>query len=171
MTGTPDELSARMRAAMGRFTTGVAVVTTLAAGRPHGMTVNSLTSVSLAPPTLLVSLTVGARTTDAVLASGRFAVSILSVRQEQIARRFARRGEDHFGRLPPVFGQHQLPVIPNALAHFECTVHEHLPVHDHRIVVGDVERVCDRDGEPLAFLSGRFGDYRDRENIPAPWLS
>lgn len=154
---------------MGRYATGVAVVSTFADGRPHGMTVNSLTSVSLEPPTLLVSLTIGARTTEAVLASRRFAVSVLSARQEPIARRFAVRGDDHFGRLPLSFGDHDIPVIPAALAHLECTVREQVQVYDHLVVLGDVLRVCDRDGEPLAFLGGRFGDYRDRDDSPAAW--
>lgn len=88
----------------GRFATGVAVITTSAAGTPHGMTVNSLTSVSLEPPMLLVCLTIGARTTDAIVKGGRSAVNILSARQEQLALRFARRGEDHFAGLDVTTG-------------------------------------------------------------------
>lgn len=84
---------------MGRFATGVAVVTTTADGAPHGMTVNSLTSVSLEPPLLLVCLTTGARSTEAIIHAGRFAVNILPARQEPLALRFARRGEDHFAGL------------------------------------------------------------------------
>lgn len=160
-----------MRRTMGRFATGVAVITALAPdGQPHGMTVNSLTSVSLDPPLLLVCFTNGARTATAVTTSGRFAVSILASRQEAIARRFASRGDDHFAGLPLTYGEHQIPVVPDALAHLECTVHEEFTAGDHVVVIGAVERTCDRDGHPLAFLNGRFGDYTDRGHEPVNWF-
>ena len=99
--------------AMGCWTTGVAVITTVDRnGRPHGMTVNSLTSVSLDPPLLLACLTHGARTAGAVLDAGRFAVSILAARHEPIARRFADRGEDHFAGLPPTTATTSSPPCP-----------------------------------------------------------
>ncbi len=161
-----------MRRTMGRFATGVAVVTTLSEdGQPHGMTVNSLTSVSLEPPMLLVCFTLGARTSDAVTESGRFSVSILAARQEPIARRFAARGDDHFAGLPLNFGNgHQVPIVPNALAHLECTLERQLTVGDHLIVLGAVVRTCEREGAPLAFLNGRFGDYTDRGHEPVSWF-
>lgn len=162
---------AAMRRAMGRFATGVAVITALDTdGVPHGMTVNSLTSVSLDPPLLLVCFTHGARTATAVTDAGRFAVSILAARQEPIARRFAARGDDHFAGLPLSYGQHQVPVVPDALAHLECTVDRTVEAGDHTVVFGLVQRTCDRDGQPLAFLSGRFGDYADRGHDPLPWF-
>ncbi|GAA1355985.1 flavin reductase family protein [Saccharothrix algeriensis] len=161
-----------MRRAMGRFATGVAVVTTRGAdGAPHGMTVNSLTSVSLEPPLLLVCLTTGARSTDAVVSAGRFAVSILSSRQEHLALRFARRGEDHFAGLDVTHGRHRVPVIPDAFAHLECDVERHFTAGDHVVVIGHVRDACERDGEPLGFLRGRFSDVLDRGHAPAPWIS
>jgi len=160
-----------MRRTMGRFTTGVAVVTTVTEGELHGMTVNSLTSVSLDPPILLVCFNHGARTADAVLAAGTFAVSVLSSRQEPIAWRFASRGEDHFSGLPVEYGKHDVPVVPNALAHAECLVHSHQVVGDHLVVFGQVKRLCDRDGLPLAFLGGKFGDFRDRGHDPFEWFA
>jgi flavin reductase (DIM6/NTAB) family NADH-FMN oxidoreductase RutF len=159
-----------MRRAIGRFATGVAVVTALDDGQPHGMTVNSLTSVSLEPPLLLVCLTTGARTTDAVISDGRFAVNILGARQEEIALRFARRGADHFAGLPLSYGEHRIPVVPEALAHLECTVDRHLEAGDHVVVFGRVERVCERAGAPLAFLGGRFSDLTERGQEPEHWF-
>ncbi|WP_425936677.1 flavin reductase family protein [Streptomyces sp. DT24] len=142
---------------MSRFATGVAVVTARAPdGTRHGMTVNSFTSVSLDPPLLLVCLTTGARSTEAVTGAGRFAVSFLSARQQHIALRFARRGEDHFAGLPADDGEHSLPVVPGALAHLVCDVDRHLVAGDHVVVVGRVREMCDRPGEPLAFFGGRF---------------
>lgn len=86
----PDGLA--MRRTMGRFLTGVAVVTTDHDGEQYGMTINSLTSISLDPPILMISLNFNTRTGDAVLASGKFAVSILGAKQEAVARQFAQRG-------------------------------------------------------------------------------
>ncbi|GAB2738818.1 flavin reductase family protein [Salinifilum aidingensis] len=158
-----------LRRTMGRFTTGVAVVTT-ADDQPHGMTVNSLTSVSLDPPLILVSLTVGARTTEAVSASGTFAVSVLSSRQGELAMRFARRGEDHFAGLPLEYGEHRLPIVPGALAHVECEVQQEIPAGDHVVFLGRVVATCDRDGEPLVFHSGRFLDSTGHGPEVPPWF-
>ncbi|GAA4523079.1 flavin reductase family protein [Amycolatopsis samaneae] len=160
-----------MRRAMGRFATGVAVVTATGTdGTPHGMTVNSLTSVSLDPPLLLVCLTIGARSTDAVTGTGRFAVNILSARQEHLALRFARRGEDHFAGLPVTTGSHAVPIVPDALAHLDCAVERHFTAGDHVVVFGHVRRVCERDGEPLGFFGGRFGDLTCRGHEPVHWF-
>jgi flavin reductase (DIM6/NTAB) family NADH-FMN oxidoreductase RutF len=164
-----------MRAAMGRYLSGVAVVTTLAGGgRPTGMTVNSLTSVSLDPPVLLVCLTESARSAAAVLAAGRFAVSVLAVDQEPIAARFAARGADHFAGLAPVYEGHAVPVVPGALAHLECSVAQAIRVGDHDVIFGGVLRTCYRDGVPLAFHAGRFGRFgrfdREEEQELVPWL-
>jgi flavin reductase (DIM6/NTAB) family NADH-FMN oxidoreductase RutF len=159
-----------MRRTMGHFATGVAVVTTSVDGTPHGMTVNSLTSVSLAPPLLLVCLTTGARSTDAVVAAGRFAVNILSARQEHIALRFARRGEDHFAGLDVTQGRHRVPVIPDAFAHLECTVDRQCIAGDHLVVIGQVADVCAREGEPLGFVGGKFSDVLVRGHEPERWF-
>ncbi|WP_242908090.1 flavin reductase family protein [Actinomadura terrae] len=162
---------ATMRRVMGRFATGVAVITALdACGDPHGMTVNSLTSVSLDPPLLLVCFGVRARTALAVAESGRFAVSVLAARQEPIALRFAGRGEDHFAGLPLTYGEHDVPVVPDALAHLECTVERRVAAGDHMVVFGAVRRTCDREGPPLAFLGGRFGDFTPRGHQPPSWF-
>lgn len=159
-----------MRRVMGRFGTGVAVVTTMHEDVPHGMTVNSLTSVSLDPPLLLVCLTTGARSTTAVTGAGRFAVSILSARQQHLALRFARAGEDHFASLELAYGEHAVPVIPDAFAHLECEVDRHFTAGDHEVVLGRVVATCERDGEPLGFLAGRFTDLVERGNQPTTWL-
>ncbi|WP_306255017.1 flavin reductase family protein [Ornithinimicrobium cryptoxanthini] len=160
-----------MRDALGRFATGVAVITTHdGAGRPQGMTVNSLTSVSLTPPLILVCLSESARTTKAALATGSFVASVLSERQEPLARRFASPANDHFADLDLHYGEHLLPVIPEALAHIECSVADVFPGGDHVILVGHVARLCARPGQPLAFYSGKFGDYQDRGQEPVRWF-
>lgn len=160
-----------MRRAMGRFTTGVAVVSADDGdGEPCGMTISSLTSISLDPAIVLVSLTHGSRTTDAVDARGRFAVSILSSRQEAVARRFATRGGARFEGLPSDRTGLGLPVVADALAHLECTVHSAHDIGDHRVFYGDVAELRWRDGTGLVFYSGRFGDFHDFGHDGVPWL-
>ncbi|WP_211261574.1 flavin reductase family protein [Pseudonocardia acaciae] len=161
---------ATMRDVMGRFATGVAVVTGERHGVPHGMTVNSLTSVSLRPPLLLVCLSAGARSTEAITAGGRFAVNILSARQEHLARRFAQRGADHFAGLSVERGRHGVPVIPDAFARLECDVDRHFVAGDHVVVIGEVRELRAREGEPLGFLRGKFSDIVDRGREPVDWF-
>lgn len=153
--------------AMGCWTTGVAVITTVDRnGRPHGMTVSSLTSVSLDPPLLLACLTHGARTAGAVLDAGRFG-RVHPRRPARAHRPPLRRPRRRpLRRATANYGHHQLPAVPGALAHLDCTLDRHIDPGDHVIVFGAVQRTCHRDGEPMAFLSGRFGDYTDRGHEP-----
>jgi flavin reductase (DIM6/NTAB) family NADH-FMN oxidoreductase RutF len=159
-----------MRQTMGRFATGVAVITTEHDGVPHGMTVNSLTSVSLEPPLLLICCNHGARSAEAVQAAGRFVVNVLSARQQGIALRFAQRGEDHFAGLGLEYYGHRVPVVPHALAHLECEVDRVFEAGDHTVVLGAVTRVCSRDGEPLGFYGGRFADVQQHGAEPEHWF-
>ncbi|WP_245367356.1 flavin reductase family protein [Nocardia goodfellowii] len=155
---------------MGRFTTGVAVVSAEHAdGTACAMTISSLTSISLEPPIVLISLTHGSRTTEAVDVSGRFAVSILSARQEPLARRFATRGGARFEGVPYDLGNSGLPLIQDSLAQLECRVHYAHDIGDHRVVYGEVTDMRWRDGTGLVFYSGRFGDFRDFGHDELPW--
>jgi flavin reductase (DIM6/NTAB) family NADH-FMN oxidoreductase RutF len=159
-----------MRRTMGRFLTGVTIVTAADDGAVHGMTVNSLTSVSLDPPLLLVCLTNAARTTTAVLRSRRFVVNILSARQERIALRFARRGADHFADLPLVPSRYGSPVVPDALAHLDCAVQQVMSAGDHQVVIATVHRLDDREGEPLGFFGGRFCTVAEESELVPQWF-
>lgn len=159
-----------MRQTMGRFATGVAVITTELDGKAHGMTVNSLTSVSLDPPLLLVCFNRGARSAEAVSAAGRFVVNILSKRQQAIALRFAKRGEDHFAGLGLEYGDHKVPVVPQALAHLECELERSVEAGDHTVVFGAVTDVCSRNGEALGFYGGHFSDVVPHGHEPEHWF-
>ena len=122
---TPDEF----REVIGHFATGVTVITTTEAGRPLGTTASAVTSLSLEPPMILVCMNKESATGRAMAASGRVAVNILGARQEEIALRFARRGANHFDGLPLLYGDegvHAVPVVPDALAHLECTIDREL---------------------------------------------
>lgn len=171
--GTSVVEAMAMRHALGRFATGVAVVTTSHDDVPHGMTVNSLTSVSLDPPMLLVCLTTGARTTDAVTGRGRFVVNILAARQEPIALRFARRGEEHFDGLDTHLADtvHQVPVVPGALVHADCIVEQSITAGDHVVVLGRIEQLCTGAGTPLGFYSGRFATIAPHGDEQEHWFA
>lgn len=157
----PSADSDILRAVCGRFATGVTVVS---AGReePSGMTANSFTSVSLDPPLILVCVNRNASIYRAVLESGSFAVSMLSARQEQVARYFADRsrprGLAEFGEIgwspAPRTGA---PVLHDALAWLDCALATSYEGGDHVIFIGSVlASGCGPAHDALIFFGGRF---------------
>jgi flavin reductase (DIM6/NTAB) family NADH-FMN oxidoreductase RutF len=149
--------SALFRQLMGRFTTGVVVLTARTAdGTPQGMTVNSLASVSLEPPLLLVSIDHKAEMHRTLTTTGHFALNVLSASQEGLSRRFAgdRAGRfDGIGWQPSPLG---LVWLDGALAHMEC---ERVALHeagDHTILVGLIQAGTAGDGRPLCYFRGGY---------------
>lgn len=145
------------RAAMGAFATGVAVVMANHNERLHGMTVNSLTSVSLDPPLLLVCPRRGSTTGLAMKSSGSFVVNILDEQQRDIATRFVGDFANRFDGLDLGHSPRGFAVLANALAHFDCLVRNVYEGGDHDIVVGEVVSCTQRAGSPLLFYRGQFG--------------
>ena len=146
------------RHVMGHFATGVTVITTVHDGRLHGMTANSVTSVSLDPLLILVCLVREARTALAIQAAERFAVNILREDQEELSRRFARAGQDHFEGLEIVEGSHGLPLLPGCLAYLSAQVTEIVQAGDHDVVFAAVDHceVSPNGGAPLLFFQGGY---------------
>lgn len=154
MTGVD---SALFRQLMGRFTTGVVILTARTAdGRPQGMTVNSLASVSLEPPLLLVSIDHQAEMHHTLTTTTHFALNILSSHQEWVSRRFAGNREGRFdgiGWQPSPIG---LVWLDGALAHIEC---ERVALHeagDHTILIGLLQAGMAGDGRPLCYFRGGY---------------
>ncbi len=149
------------RGLIGRFATGVTVVTTNVRGRLHGMTANAVCSLSLDPLQLLVCVDRESNCYQQMLQAEAFGVSILASDQEEISNLFARTTAPEEGSLQGVaykIGTLDAPLIENAIAHLECRLTERLDGGDHIIVIGDVvagEQV--RDAEPLLFYGGRYG--------------
>jgi flavin reductase (DIM6/NTAB) family NADH-FMN oxidoreductase RutF len=144
---------ARLRKAMGRFATGVTIVTTAQREDVHGMTANGVMSVSLDPPLIVVSL--GDCRMDALLPrTRRYGVSVLGAEQEELARHFAGRPVE--GLAPRFSWWRELPFIDGALAHVGCRVEAIHEAGDHRLWIGRVEYMEYRDGDPLLFYAGRF---------------
>ncbi len=148
----------QFRQVMGQFATGVTVLTTVHDGDMHGMTANSVTSVSLDPLLILVCLMREARTSLAIQQSERFAVNILGEHQEELSRRFARPGQDHFDGLDVMTGPHGLPLLPDCLAYLACRVTELVQAGDHDVVFAEVDhcRVSPDGGAPLLFFQGGY---------------
>ena len=156
-------MATRLRAAMGRFATGVTVVTTVHEGVDHAMTANAVTSVSLDPPLVLVCVGVGSRFHDAVLGSGVWAVSVLGADQRSSATWLATPGRPLQGQLAPVphhRGPHTgVAVLDGSLSALECRTVGTYPGGDHTIVVGEVLGVelPDQAGEALTYYRGGYG--------------
>ena len=143
--------------ACAQFATGVAIATVAdAAGSPHGMTINSFTSVSLEPPLVLICIDHKARILDHFLSADFFAINILRDSQQELSERFARPGEDRFDALGWYPGETRAPLIPDALAIFECAVFERRKAGDHTIVIGEVVQAVRREGRPLVYFSSSY---------------
>ncbi|MCI4349983.1 MAG: flavin reductase family protein [Thermoplasmata archaeon] len=154
------------RQQIARWVTGVAIVTAREGSADVGLTVNSLTSIALDPPLLLVSLSEQADTTPVVGRVGTFGVSLLTVHQRALSERFART-------LPPAAkfegvalhrGATGSALLDGALATFDCRVEASHPHGDHRLVIGRViASETGSDALPLVFFRSR---YAPPEAIP-----
>jgi len=146
-----------LRRVMGHFATGVAVITTRAVdGKPHGLTVNALCSVSLDPPLLLVCLDKRAESHPALGRAGAFAVNILGHRHEDLSRRFATSGGDKFGHVSHRVGRTGVPILDGVLGVVECRVIAAHDAGDHTIYLGEVEHLEASEGDPLLFFRGKY---------------
>jgi len=145
------------RKALGQFATGVTIVTTRdSSGRPMGLTVNSLCSVSLDPPLVLVCIDNRSDTHGGFEASGVFGISVLSETQENWSRRFATPGKEKFQPADLIVGETGVALVPGALAHIECRVSARLPGGDHTIYVGEVLRLQVTPGRPLVYHASGY---------------
>ncbi|AJT41314.1 flavin reductase family protein [Psychromicrobium lacuslunae] len=157
--GDPSEYQRRtirsrdhhFRGSLGRFATGVAIVTFEGTTR-HGITVNSFTSVSMEPPLVLASIARTARSHDE-LANRPFTVNILGAEQQSLAMHFAGRPQAH----EPLWIEGQVaPRLANVLAFFECTPWAAYDGGDHTLYLGEVVDFSYRSGDALAFANSRF---------------
>lgn len=153
----PDIGPAEFRQLLGRFATGVTVVTALdTAKRPHGMTANSLSSISLHPPLILVAIEKVALLHPVITTAAHFVVNILAEQQEAVSRRFARKEDDRFDGIGYTLTAEGVPVLDGVLAHIECERHALHEAGDHTIVIGRVTGGAVREGRPLAYFRGGY---------------
>lgn len=143
----------RFRGAVSRFATGIAVVSCRDEdGQPHGMTINSFTSISLDPATVLVSIKPG-KTHRLISRRGWYGVSILNQEQEGFSAHFA--GRPHPTLVPAFIDRGWVPTLRDSLAWFECEVTNRIQVHDHTLFVARVIACDSIEGTPLMFYASR----------------
>ncbi len=149
------------RRVMGSFATGVTVVTIPTGEGGWGMTANSLTSVSLDPPLVLICVDKSTRTHQYLMQSGVWAINILREDQESISRRFALKDEDAERTMTGLTCRRAVtgaPVIDGCLSYLDCRTWATYDGGDHTIFVGEVleAAVVDPEGQPLLFFRGRY---------------
>lgn len=146
------------RSVLGRFASGITIVTTVDAdGRDVGMTVSAFSSVSLHPPLVQVCIDRAASMYAALQQAERFGVNVLASEQEALSRRFAAVDSSHrFEGIGYTRGESGVVLLDDALAHLECRVHARHEAGDHTIVIGEVERASARDGRPMLYYRGGY---------------
>jgi len=161
---------AAFRGALGRFASGVTIVSTLDQGIDHAMTASAFTSVSLDPPLVLVCSHKTSRFHDAVMRSGRWGVSILAEEGREESAWFAHRGRPLESQLEGIAfhrGPGGLALIDASLAWLECTTESAYDGGDHTILVGAVTHAAVREpaDDPLLYYRSHYGTIiRSAEN-------
>ncbi len=146
-----------LRAALGQFATGVAVVTTRGRdGRSVGLTINSFSSVSLEPPLVLWSLSRRSSSLADFAVARTVAIHVLSAGQEALARRFAAPCADRFAGLARSIGPNGVPLLEDGVARFICTPCDQHDAGDHVIFIARVDRHEHAGGAALVFHASRF---------------
>jgi len=159
----PEHLSpteaAHFRRVLGRYPTGVVVVTTRHEGELHGMAFNSFISVSMDPPLVAFCPARSSSTWPHIRPAGKFVLNILDHESEEISRRFATRGIDRFEGVAHHPAPSGMPILEAAIAWLDCTLEAEHDGGDHTIVVARVEALGLREGDSLVFMGGAYGRF------------
>jgi flavin reductase (DIM6/NTAB) family NADH-FMN oxidoreductase RutF len=153
-----DSIDASLyRRTCARFATGITVVTVAdATGKPHGMTVNSFSSVSLAPPLVLVSIDLRTAILSHFLSSPYFAINILAENQEHLSKKFSRSGSNRFHGVAWRAGGCGVPLLDGALAQLECSLTRTFEAGDHSVLIGEVRNASYNEGRPLVYFNSSY---------------
>lgn len=149
------------RQVLGSYPTGVCVISALDEDeKPTGMVVGTFTSVSLEPALVGFLPDKKSSTWPKIRRAGHFCVNVLASDQQDICRQIAARGPEKFIGIDFTISNHRLPVIGNALARIECSIHSVTDAGDHFFVLGNVLSLeTTRDGDPMLFYRGRYGGF------------
>jgi 3-hydroxy-9,10-secoandrosta-1,3,5(10)-triene-9,17-dione monooxygenase reductase component len=151
-----------LRGALGRFGTGVTIVTCLdTAGRRVGLTANSFNALSLSPPMVLWSLRLASPSLPAFRAARHFAINVLAETQVHLSRRFASPVADKFAEGPWTSGEGGAPVLGGSAAVFECQAEAQHDHGDHVLFIGRVLRIAEHALPPLLFHGGHYRKLGD----------
>jgi flavin reductase (DIM6/NTAB) family NADH-FMN oxidoreductase RutF len=157
------ELAGGFKNAMRQLAGGVALIATQHEGVRHGITMTAVSSLTMDPPALLISVNRHASAFDALVSSGRFSVNLLREAQAPLAAAFSRKpdGDARFATGRWRTGTTGVPVLEDGIAAIECRLHDVVEFGTHAILIGVVEAV-DIDADlpaPLIYLSGQFGSF------------
>ena len=156
MTEVRSVEAAEFRLAMRNLASGVAIVATGTQTTRRGLTVSSVTSLCVDPPCLLVGVNSSSETHDAILANGRFGVSLLGRGQEDLALRFAggAKGVERFATASWEQGMLDVPLLEPAIGTLECVLHHHHIVGTHGLFIGRIVATRGGNGDPLVNFQG-----------------
>jgi len=153
----PDFDPRDFRNALGLFATGVTIVTTrTGAGDPIGLTANSFSSVSLAPPLVLWSLSLRSPNLPNFLQATHFAINVLARDQIALSQRFSKPIPNKFEGVACVYGLERLPLLEGAAAQFQCRTEARHYAGDHVIFIGQVLQYHHTEREALGYFRGRY---------------
>ena len=145
------------KAAVGKFPTGVCVITTALEDKLFGFTANSFVSVSLSPPLISFCLDKKAFSLHAFSQSKHFAISILSSQQSPIASKFALSGENKFKDTQYNLSKDKIPLISDSTSQIECIKYNEIDCGDHIIFIGEVTKVkIDNEAQPLIYYGKNY---------------
>ncbi|MCS6953268.1 MAG: flavin reductase family protein [Bryobacterales bacterium] len=145
------------RRACAKFPTGVAIATVNGAdGAPHGLTVNSFTSVSLSPPLVLICVDHAAAVLRHFRAAQCFGINVLRESQRELSVHFARKGHDRFDGMEWTPGATGAPLLAGVLASLECVVEKTVEAGDHTIFIGKVVAAAAHPGRPLVYYESGY---------------
>ena len=150
------------RSVLGKFATGVTIITTIENQHPKGITANSFTSVSLEPPLVLFCLGKDSTNYQAFNVANFFAINILSNEQTELSNRFATFDGDRFDGVNWECWETGAPILNGAIAAIDCRKKELIDAGDHIIILGEVlcaEKLSEQD--PLIYFNGKYAKIRD----------
>jgi flavin reductase (DIM6/NTAB) family NADH-FMN oxidoreductase RutF len=152
------ETSRAYRTALGRFGTGITVVTTRSEAGPMAMTANSFASVSLEPALVLWCVAKQSVRYPVFAQARHYAIHVLAEDQKDLALHFARSGRD-FSRVNWQPDEHQVPILQGCVARFDCRQAALHDAGDHTIILGNVLRAMYGSGSGLLHKSGQYGGF------------
>jgi len=153
-----------LRQALGKFATGVTVVTCHGAKGPCGITANSFSSVSLEPPLVLWNIAKVSHSLRAYLDAEYFAINVLAAGQQELSSHFAQSDHTVFIGIDYDTSDRGVPLLPDSVASFECRTHQVHDCGDHYIIVGEVDSYRSNEREPLLFYNGRYASVSNGQD-------
>lgn len=145
-----------LRQSLGKFATGVTVVTCEGSRGPCGITANSFSSVSLDPPLVLWNIAKSSNSLREFLDAKYFAINVLAAGQEAISHHFAQPDHTRFNGIDYSRSTDDVPLLPDTIACFECRTYAIHDCGDHFIIIGEIQRYRSSKGDPLLFFGGEY---------------